>query len=42
MKSVYAEKADRLTIYCNAEFDAKKYVAAPVGFTPNLIPTIEV
>ena len=33
MKSVYAEEANRQTIYCAATFDIKKNVTPPDGFT---------
>ncbi len=33
MKSVYADEANRQTIYCDATFDDKKNVIAPAGFT---------
>jgi deoxyribonuclease-1 len=33
MSAVYSEESDRLTIYCNAEFDEKKYITPPEGFT---------
>jgi deoxyribonuclease-1 len=33
MKSVYADEANRQTIYCDASFDIKKNVIAPAGFT---------
>ena len=33
MNTVYAAAADRLTIYCDAKFDAEKKVTAPEGFT---------
>ena len=33
MKSVYAEEANRQTIYCAATFDIKKNVTPPAGFT---------
>lgn len=33
MKSVYADGANRQTIYCNAVFDSEKNVIAPAGFT---------